>query len=128
MKDRKYTEDIFNEYCRLCVEFDKTRFSDMHRASFREIPWPVLAPCSSITPNQVNCQSIRDFFIFVRDIKGSPEQRRLLREARNRYHPDRWASKKVVLSVATELERIHVKQTGLVVSQEINRIFDALPS
>ncbi|KAE9392178.1 hypothetical protein BT96DRAFT_792515, partial [Gymnopus androsaceus JB14] len=76
--------------------FDKTRFSDMRRASFQAIPWPVLVSPSNITPSHVNCQSIRDFFIFVKDIKGFPEQRRLLRETRNRYHPDRWASRNVI--------------------------------
>ncbi|KIK59087.1 hypothetical protein GYMLUDRAFT_111071, partial [Collybiopsis luxurians FD-317 M1] len=74
--------------------FDESRFSESNRASFKTIPWPVLAPRSTLTAVQINWESVEKFFQLVRDLLGADEQRRLLEKARLRYHPDRWAAKR----------------------------------
>ncbi|KAF9063693.1 hypothetical protein BDP27DRAFT_1179901, partial [Rhodocollybia butyracea] len=75
------------------VEFDKTKFSASNRASFRAIPWPVLVYRSHLTSAEITWQAVEKFFRTVKDLLGITEHRRLLEEARKRYHPNRWAAK-----------------------------------
>lgn len=123
---KELEEAIVNDYCRSCIEFDRTKFSTSNPSSFRVIPWPILVHRSRVTSNQVDWKSVRDFFQFVKCVRGAAEQRRLLEQARLRYHPNRWAGRNVISSVLAEEERKQVEQIGLAVSQEVNHLFDAL--
>ncbi|KAJ3807222.1 hypothetical protein EV368DRAFT_27982, partial [Lentinula lateritia] len=73
-----------------------SRFSDMRRASFTTIPWPVLRTKDAITPSEISWEFVEKFFHFVKDFLGPAVHRSLLEDARKRYHPNRWAAKNVV--------------------------------
>ncbi|GAW06680.1 hypothetical protein F5879DRAFT_471364 [Lentinula edodes] len=124
MKDTKDKQDIVTRYRRSCIEFDKvSRFSDMRRASFTTIPWPVLRTQDAITPSEISWEFVEKFFHFVKDFLGPAVHRSLLEDARKRYHPNRWAAKNVVNSVVSKVEREQLESAGNTVSQAINSIF-----
>ncbi|KAI4522926.1 hypothetical protein K525DRAFT_361494 [Schizophyllum commune Loenen D] len=111
-----------DRYMLVSQEFDfpLNPFSDMYPLVARSVPWPVLehpAPfdISSLTWGNVEC-----FTSAMKGIMTDAEYRAFLKNARLRFHPDKWAARRILQAVADEVMRTQMEEACKIVSQAIN--------
>ncbi|KAK7470108.1 hypothetical protein VKT23_001549 [Stygiomarasmius scandens] len=112
-------EGIIEDYQRASQTFDSWKPSSSNPLSFRSIPWPLLLRPTDITFEKITWETVEEFFKKVRQMRSSDVYTNMLNEAKKRYHPDRWAARRVLANVPAE-EREQIEASGKTVSQAVN--------
>lgn len=104
----------------VCKEFDNARFSDERPLVVRSVPWPVLAHPTVFEVHDLTWDAVERFLGAVRTYMSQDSYREFLKNARLRFHPNRWAARGLLQSVIDDDLRETMKRACETVSQVIN--------
>lgn len=99
------------ERYRICSAFfDKTQFSvDDQPLALIDIPWPTLRHPASNTASEVDWDTVKDFFTAAKGCIRPNEYKILVRQSMHRFHPDRWTSRRLYISILDEAQRNEIE-------------------
>jgi len=102
------------ERYRICSAFfDKTQFSaDDQPLALIDIPWPTLRHPANNTASEVDWDTVKDFFTGVKGCTRPNEYKILVRQSMHRFHPDRWTSRRLYISILDEAQRNEIETSG----------------
>ncbi|KAJ7821686.1 hypothetical protein B0H14DRAFT_1329452 [Mycena olivaceomarginata] len=106
-------------------EFSKIKFSEAQPLTFRVIPWPVLTDPLVLDFGQINWDEVEAFFSraktqFAVDVA---EYKSLVEKVHRLFHPDKWRSRGLLLTVMDEGLRKSLEEAGNVVAQAMTPIW-----
>ncbi|KAL1746126.1 hypothetical protein HDZ31DRAFT_62486 [Schizophyllum fasciatum] len=114
--------EAYDRFLVVSREFDipKQPFCDLNPLVVRSVPWPVLAHPSTFDIDSLTWDMVGQFMQAIRDLMGASEYRRVLKDARLRFHPDRWAARGILQAVVDNGMRAQMERACKAVSQAIN--------
>jgi len=115
-------EDALRRYNRTSETFDEASFSARKPLTFAAIPWPMLSRVYSC--QDVEWEAIDKFYREVKMIIPLKDYKQLLKQAKMRFHPDRWRSRKILVTIEDELERNLIEVAGMLTSQAVSGLWD----
>ncbi|KAJ7844568.1 hypothetical protein B0H13DRAFT_1731310 [Mycena leptocephala] len=106
-------------------EFDKIRFSETQPLTFRVIPWPTLADPLNLDIQEINWEAVEAFFsrAKVELVTDAPEYKTLVEKVHRLFHPDKWQSRRLLVTVMDEELRISLETAGNVVAQAMTPVW-----
>ncbi|KAI0088662.1 hypothetical protein BDY19DRAFT_179335 [Irpex rosettiformis] len=108
-------------------EFDSLKFHETAQPlTFESVPWPILDHPHRMSFDRLEGTTVDQFFASVKDIQTHAEYMSLVKKARNRFHPDRWRSRGILVSVLDEDLRGRLEVAGNEVSKQINHLWDKI--
>ena len=111
-----------DRYLETAASFDATKFSARATpVTFATIPWPVLH--SSFSVQDIEWDAVERFFGNVQRLLGNAEFKDLVEKSQRRFHPDRWRSRGLLLSVKDDMERDLLEVAGSTVAQAITPLW-----
>ncbi len=112
-------------YQALVKDFDRAKFSVDNPADFFTIPWPVLHSPATLKIEDINWSAAEAFWEAVK--KNLPNQyRRMVTQARFRFHPDSWAGRGVLAHTVYPEERDALAAAATQVCQALCALVDKL--
>jgi hypothetical protein len=99
------TQRALERYKDVCEHFDETKFSLSEPLHFDDVPWPVLHQPTRFTVEDVDWASVEKFFDAVKPRMRSQDFKAFVQNSHRRFHPDRWRSRNLLLSIVDEAER-----------------------
>lgn len=103
-------------------EFDSPThpFSDSHPLVARSVPWPILAHPAAFDLASLTWDMVERFTKAMKGIMAADEYRTFLKNARLRFHPDKWAARRILPAVVDDEMRAQMEAACKTVSQAIN--------
>lgn len=115
-------EHALRRYLEMSTRFDAAKFSDgANSATFSVIPWPVLRPSFSV--REIEWNAVEKFFGKVEALLTLVEFKDLVEKSHRRFHPDRWRSRGLLVSVKDDMERDLLEVAGSTVAQAITPLW-----
>lgn len=113
------------ERYRICgAFFDKTQFSpDDQPLALIDIPWPTLCHPANNTASEVDWDTVKDFFTAAKGCTRPNEYKILVRQSMHRFHPDRWTSRRLYISILDEAQRNEIETTVTTVSKALGALY-----
>jgi len=97
------------------------KFSAGNPMTFASVPWPVLR--SSFSVQDVDWDTVEAFFKETQRLLTPAEFKDLVEKSHRRFHPDRWRSRRLLLSLENETERDLLEVAGSTVAQVITPLW-----
>lgn len=103
-------------------EFKQTKFSEVQPLTFYNIPWPLLVAPEQLEINCVEWANILAFFVSAQATLAPKEGEydALIEKAHQMFSPDRWRSRKILITVIDEKLRSSLEEAGNVVLRVID--------
>ncbi|KAL1678416.1 hypothetical protein EV122DRAFT_212005 [Schizophyllum commune] len=101
-------------------DFPLNPFSDMYPLVSRSVPWPVLEHPAAFDISSLTWGNVECFTSAMKGIMTDAEYRAFLKNARLRFHPDKWAARRILQAVVDEGMRAQMEEACKIVSQAIN--------
>ncbi|KAL1717755.1 hypothetical protein EV715DRAFT_273945 [Schizophyllum commune] len=101
-------------------DFPLNPFSDMYPLVSRSVPWPVLEHPAAFDISSLTWGNVECFTSAMKGIMTDAEYRAFLKNARLRFHPDKWAARRILQAVVDEQIRAQMEEACKIVSQAIN--------
>ncbi|KAL1689246.1 hypothetical protein GGG16DRAFT_115282 [Schizophyllum commune] len=103
-------------------EFDSLThpFSDSHPLVARSVPWPTLAHPAAFDLASLTWDMVERFTKAMKGIMAADEYRTFLKNTRLRFHPDKWAARRILQAVVDDEMRAQMEAACKTVSQAIN--------
>ena len=115
--------DALARFRLLSTEFDTIKFCDTQPLTFESVPWPVLCSPHSLSIDDIDWQAVEDFFMQVKLMLNDAEYKVLVEKTHRRFHPDKWRSRALLMTVAdNELQR-RLEEAGNIVAQAMTPIW-----
>ncbi|THH00502.1 hypothetical protein EW026_g2040 [Hermanssonia centrifuga] len=118
------TQRALERYKTVLAAFSKTKFSAENPITFMTTPWPVLFRPKTFSMEDVDHQAVTAFFAAVKPHMRSQDFKILLKDSRNRLHPDNWRGRRIYRSVQDEQLRACFEVTVGLVSATLNALYD----
>ena len=111
-----------DRFLTVSYEFDSpaTPFFDTHPLVARSVPWPVLAHPAAFDLASLTWDMVERFTKAMKGIMTDAEYRAFLKNARLRFHPDKWAARRILQAVVDDEMRAQMEAACKTVSQAIN--------
>ncbi|KAL1701287.1 hypothetical protein EV121DRAFT_176820, partial [Schizophyllum commune] len=92
-------------------EFDSPThpFSDSHPLVARSVPWPILAHPAAFDLASLTWDMVERFTKAMKGIMAADEYRTFLKNARLRFHPDKWAARRILQAVVDDEMRAQME-------------------
>ncbi|EJD03099.1 uncharacterized protein FOMMEDRAFT_146791 [Fomitiporia mediterranea MF3/22] len=110
-------------YISLSDTFDALNFFKGDVIVFETVPWPVLMRPGSFSVEDIDWTAVETFFRQIRVYLPTPEYRKLVEKSHKRFHPDRWRSRRVLISVEDEEEKECLEVAANTVAQALTPIW-----
>jgi hypothetical protein len=107
----------------VCDEFDTITFSEQQPLVFENVPWPVLHRPDSLNVSTIDWSAVEIFFRQFRAQLPLPAYKDLVEKTHRRFHPDRWSSRGILVTVFLLDVREKIREAGNIVSQAITPIW-----
>lgn len=121
----KWTSDAaLKRFHVVTEEFTSTKYSVGRPITLRSIPWPVLDNPSKFTLEGLNWKNVEDFLRHARRFYAggdSAKYAKLLKDIQLMFHPDKWSSRNLLLTVIDAGLQDDLRQAGKIVSQAVNQ-------
>ncbi|KAF8218087.1 hypothetical protein K438DRAFT_2006981 [Mycena galopus ATCC 62051] len=106
-------------------EFDKIKFSEAQPLTFRVIPWPVLIDPLALDIEQITWEAVEAFSIRAKILLAAnvAEYNRSVEKVHRLFHPDKWRSRNLLVTVMDEELRKRLETAGNVVAQAMTPIW-----
>jgi flagellar biosynthesis GTPase FlhF len=106
-------------------EFDKIKFSQTQPLTFHVIPWPVLTDPLDLDIEQINWDGVEAFFSRAKGQFGVnvAGYNSLVEKVHRLFHPDKWKSRRLLVTVMDEELRKSLEEAGNVVAQAMTPIW-----
>lgn len=115
-------KNALDRYVETAARFDATKFTaGKTPVTFAAIPWPMLH--SSFSVHDIDWDTVEMFFNNVQKLLSTAEFKDLVEKSQRRFHPDRWRSRGLLLSVKEETERDLLEVAGSTVAQAITPLW-----
>ncbi|KZT43658.1 hypothetical protein SISSUDRAFT_1040138 [Sistotremastrum suecicum HHB10207 ss-3] len=117
-------QDAYEHFTRLSAAFDSHKPAADRPISFSDIPWPILHNPSTLSVNQIDWDSVENFFQHVQTIVSTNEYKNIIRKCRIRFHPDKWKS--ILLGFQNTVERDCLETAVNTVAQALTPLWTNL--
>ncbi|GJE92506.1 hypothetical protein PsYK624_086600 [Phanerochaete sordida] len=104
-------------------EFDAIRFDEGQPLTLGSVPWPTLKEPSRLAVEDITWDAVEAFFKYARGLGSAGQYRSLAEKTHRRFHPDRWRSRRLLLSVRDDALRQKLEAAGNVVAQAMAPIW-----
>ncbi|KAJ6461095.1 hypothetical protein C8R45DRAFT_1029166 [Mycena sanguinolenta] len=106
-------------------EFDKIKFSETQPLTFHVVPWPVLTDPLDLDIEQINWTAVEGFFLRAKTqlVANVAEYKGLVEKVHRLFHPDKWKSRGLLVTVMDENLRKSLEMAGNVVEQAMTPIW-----
>ncbi|GJE92579.1 RNA-binding protein [Phanerochaete sordida] len=104
-------------------EFDAIQFSERQPLTAGSVPWPTLLCPSKLDVADITWDMVDAFFEEVRSALAASEYRRLVEKTHRRFHPDKWRSRRLLVSVRDEDLRKRLESAGNIVAQAMTPLW-----
>ncbi|KAJ7653149.1 hypothetical protein DFH06DRAFT_527315 [Mycena polygramma] len=106
-------------------EFDTTKFSETKPLTFRAIPWPVLTDPLELNVEQIDWGAVELFFgrVKIQLATNVAEYNRLVEKVHRIFHPDKWKSRGLLVTVMDDDLKIALEAAGNVVAQAMTPLW-----
>lgn len=115
------SQRALERYVRSAAAFDAAKFSAGNPLTFASVPWPVLR--GSFSVQDVDWDTVEAFFKETQRLLTPAEFKDLVEKSQRRFHPDRWRSRRLLLSLENETERDLLEVAGSTVAQVITPLW-----
>ncbi|KAF8218106.1 hypothetical protein K438DRAFT_18343 [Mycena galopus ATCC 62051] len=106
------------------AEFEKIKFSEGQPLTFRVIPWPVLTDPLDSDIEQIEWNAVEAFFTRAKiQLATNAEYNGLVEKVHRLFHPDKWKSRNLLVTVLDEELRKSLETAGNVVAQAMTPIW-----
>lgn len=117
-------ERALRRFKALSEEFLETKFSETQPLTTAAIPWPCLDDTFDFELEHLDWGKVEAFFNRAASLmSGSGEYQTLLEKSHRMFHPDRWRSRNLLLSVMDEGLRQALERKGNMVAQAITPLW-----
>ncbi|KAK7687076.1 hypothetical protein QCA50_009576 [Cerrena zonata] len=103
--------------------FDAAKFTAENPITFYDIPWPILSRPTSYQAQDIDWNSVEQFFLKMKGHMRSQDYKALVEKSHKRFHPDRWRARRVLQSVENEEERAMLEIAANTVAQAITPLW-----
>jgi hypothetical protein len=111
-------------YRTLSETFDNTKFTVAENPlTFEVVPWPVLASPVTFRVEDVDWTAVEKFFEAVRGLMRPQDYKVFVEKSHRRFHPDRWRSRGLLISVMDEEERACLEVASNTVAQALTPLW-----
>lgn len=97
-------------------DFERKTFTLSEPLTIESIPWPVVRRQGRMALPDVTWDAVEHFFRYLQAYKG-PIVMSLLKATQLRFHPDRWKSRRLLVTVLDEELKRELDKAGNIVSQ-----------
>ncbi|KAF7377919.1 hypothetical protein MSAN_00215700 [Mycena sanguinolenta] len=106
-------------------EFDKIKFSETQPLTFHVVPWPVLTDPLDLDIEQIDWNAVEGFFLRAKMqlATNAAEYKSLVERVHRLFHPDKWKSRGLLVTVMDENLRKSLEMAGNVVAQAMTPIW-----
>jgi hypothetical protein len=126
-KGRWSKESALSRFQLISEDFDLRRFSAEVPLTIGAIPWPILrVPFALDIKTEIGWKAVDDFFGAAKAAMTAQEYVALLEKSQKRFHPDRWRSRKLFVTVMDDGMRVQLEAVVNIVSQAINSIVSTM--
>lgn len=112
-----------NRFMAVSAEFDTIRFSASQPLTFGSIPWPLLRHPNNQDFDTIEWRTVEQFFSSVRVNMVQSEYKLLVEKAHRRFHPDKWKSRGLLITVLDAELRDQLEAAGNVVAQALTPLW-----
>ncbi|KIP03994.1 hypothetical protein PHLGIDRAFT_214043 [Phlebiopsis gigantea 11061_1 CR5-6] len=110
------------------TEFDTIKFCDSQPVTSASIPWPVLQYPPLVKVEDIDWSAVEQFFAAAKRDLIATEYKAMVEKAHRRFHPDKWRSRGLLITVVDEELRKRLENAGNIVAQAITPLWLASKS
>ncbi|GJE92571.1 hypothetical protein PsYK624_087260 [Phanerochaete sordida] len=107
------------------IEFDAIRFSERQPVTMWNVPWPTLQHPFLLKVEDITWGMVEAFFEKARSALSTSEYQSIVEKTHRRFHPDKWRSRNLLLSVRDEELRKKLEDAGNAVAQAMTPLWRA---
>ena len=104
-------------------EFDRVQFGETQPLTMWNIPWPTLDAPFDIDLESISWDMVDGFFEEIGFMMSTNDYRALVEKTHRRFHPDKWRSRRLLLSVRNEDLRKKLEAAGNIVAQAMTPLW-----
>lgn len=117
------SQQAIDRFKAVSIEFDEIKFSSAQPLVFESVPWPLLRHPANHHLDIIDWAAVERFFSAMRVALKQSEYKVVVEKAHRRFHPDKWRSRGLLLTIEDCALRDQLEAAGNIVAQAITPLW-----